>query len=419
MSVLIAKHCASLQQWKDEGKLHQVDEDMLIDLHTELARLQSTDPENFRRDFKTLVPLLCGKVLYLNNSILTFLLDQFIQLLKQWYRSGTFNHPEDSSTFETLSVIVSDSAYLDREVMISEFINCLIAIARRGKDLLTHPNITVITRLVIDYTMMYSNHGTQFMDTSPFDDAIIACLTAPNTTEIITGWKSSVRADDFSATENFLLNGLFAFASLMNKDQLLKNALDLRRHFLPPISDLLDDFAESMDEWTAPALTILTSLTTMFLYSVQMTVANDLHLDVQIRLCETSVRILLSRSQSSKLNNNCCQYIYMGTMNDKILDVLKSRHLSTTFFKLLELYKDENELQFNIYRILAAIMTEEDIKRLADPGNIARVFLEQLRTAKDLPGWETRVKNLLLSLKSKSALRALRLVTSLSSSTAA
>ena len=106
-------------------------------------------------------------------------------------------------------------------------------------------------------------------------------------------------------------------------------------------------------------------------------------------------------------------------MHDKVLDALKSRNLPATFFKLLDMYKDEAELQFNIYRILAAIMVEEDIKRLDDPGNIARVFLEQLQRVKDIPSWETRVKNLLLSLKSKSILRAVRLVTSLCSFIAA
>jgi hypothetical protein len=70
-------------------------------------------------------------------------------------------------------------------------------------------------------------------------------------------------------------------------------------------------------------------------------------------------------------------------------------------FKIANLYKDESEIQFNVYRILAAIMTEEDIKKLDDPGAIAKVFLDQLREKKDIPEWETRLKNLLTTLKSK------------------
>jgi len=90
----------------------------------------------------------------------------------------------------------------------------------------------------------------------------------------------------------------------------------------------------------------------------------------------------------------------MGTLNDKILDYLKSQKLTETMFKIANLYKIESEIQFNIYRILAAIMTEEDIKRLDDPGAIAKVFLDQLDEKKDLPGWETRIRNLLTTLKS-------------------
>ena len=91
----------------------------------------------------------------------------------------------------------------------------------------------------------------------------------------------------------------------------------------------------------------------------------------------------------------------MGTGNDKTLDYLKSQALTPTMFKIADLHKSDAEIQFNVYRILATIMTEEDIKRLDDPGAIAKVFLDHLEELKDMPGWETRLKNLLTCLKSK------------------
>jgi hypothetical protein len=133
-----------------------------------------------------------------------------------------------------------------------------------------------------------------------------------------------------------------------------------------------------------------------------MTSVDDLHLSVQMHICDTAIQILLIPTyRSMKLNNNYLQYVYMGTSNDKILDYFKSQKLTSIMFKIAGFYKDDAEIQFNTYRILAAIMTEEDIKRLDDPGAIAKVFLDHLEEIKDRPGWEIRIKNLLTTLKSK------------------
>jgi hypothetical protein len=81
-------------------------------------------------------------------------------------------------------------------------------------------------------------------------------------------------------------------------------------------------------------------------------------------LGDTSIRILLIPTcRSVKLYNNCLQYIYMETLNDKTLDYLKPQKLTPTMFKVANMFKNETEIQFNIYRILAAIMTEEDEQR--------------------------------------------------------
>jgi hypothetical protein len=188
----------------------------------------------------------------------------------------------------------------------------------------------------------------------------------------------------------------------MNREQLLEHATSLRKHLLTSISDLLDVYVASPEQWAESAVKILTDLTTLFLYCVQMTEPNDSEYDIQIHIIDTAMQVLFATCRSIKLHKNCIQYIYMGTLSDKVLDYLKSQKLTSTMFQLINIYKNESEIQFNIYRILAAIMTEEDIKRLDDPGVIAQVFLDQIREGKDIPGWETRLKNLLNSLKSNS-----------------
>jgi hypothetical protein len=252
------------------------------------------------------------------------------------------------------------------------------------------------------YTNIESHYGTQFMDESQFDDSIMKCLCSPYTIEVFSELKSSVKSEERTLTEQFVFYGLFSHAYFLNREKLQQQSLYFRQHLLESIGDLLDTFVISSNEWSNSSIKILTDLTTFFLYTVQMTESHDTRLDVQKHICDTAIRILLIPTyQSMKLNNNCIQHIYMGTLHDKIIDYLKGQKLTETMFKIANFYKTETELQFNVYRILAAIMTEEDIKRLDDPGAIAKVFLDQLTDIKDRPGWEVRLKNLLTSLKSK------------------
>jgi hypothetical protein len=401
MSELIDQHCTLLEQWKRDGEYCQRKDEILDDFHTELVRLQSSDIGIFRREIDKITTLLCDNILYLNESIITFFIDYLTQLLKQWRESTHFT---ESNTFQNLSIIFTNFYYCDKlmnKLLIDEFNESLNAIARIGKNLFTDSNIDVITRILKSYTDIESSHKTSFIEESNFENAIMKCLRTHYILEVFSQFKSSVESEERTSTENFVFDGLFYYVSIMNRKHLEEEALTLRKHFLRSISNLLDAYLASPEHWAESAMKILTELTTLFLYSVQMTEPNDLDIDIQIHIIGTCIQILFLPSRSMKLTINCIQYVYMGTFSDKALDYLKSQNLTSTMLKLINMYKDETEIQFNSYRTLATIMTEEDIKRLDDPGVIAKVFLDQLGIAKDIPGWEIRLKNLLTSLKSK------------------
>jgi hypothetical protein len=402
MSEIIDQHCALLEQWKQDGLDSQENDEILNDFCTEFIRLQSSDIETLRQEISKVTTLLLCDILYLNESILTFLLGYFIQLLKQWRESTHFT---ESNTFQNLSVIFTKDEYSNKlmdESLIKEFNECLNAIARIGKDMFTNSNINVITLMLNSYTRKESNNKYNFIQESQFVDGIMKCLCAPYTVDVLSQFKSNVQSEERTPTEIFVFNALFDYVSIMNREQLLEYSTSLRKHLLTSISDLLDVYAASPEQWAESAVTVLTDLTTLFLYCVQMTVPKDSEFDIEIHIFDTAMQVLFTTCRSMKLHKNCIQYIYMGTLSDKVLDYLKSENLTSTMFQLINIYKNESEIQFNIYRILAAIMTEEDIKRLDDPGVIAQVFLNQLREAKDIPGWETRLRNLLTSLKSNS-----------------
>ena len=79
---------------------------------------------------------------------------------------------------------------------------------------------------------------------------------------------------------------------------------------------------------------------------------------------------------------------------------MKTRHLSSLFLKLIETIEDE-ALQFQAYRILAAILTEKDIKTLASPDKIVKIFLKQIRNIINHIQCPEPLDNVLISLKSE------------------
>ncbi|CAF1273049.1 unnamed protein product [Adineta ricciae] len=402
MSELIAQSCAKLEEWKENGQFYQTDDSILNDIVTELERLQSSNATSFRREMNKVTKLLSENIIYLNESILTVLMNDFLQLLKQWRESENFKVSYDSETCENLCTIFTDSNYShysQNESFIEEFNQCLLAIARLGKVMYIHSNMKVISSLFINYTIIHSHNRGYLINDSPFEDAIFKCLFAPYTAEVVTQLKASAKSGDRSPAEQFVFDGLFDFLMLMNRDRLEQQAWIVRKHLLPSVCELVKGYASEGEHWSESAIRMLEEATLLFLYYVQMTETSDQDLDVQISLVDTAIKILPGNCRSIEFHKHCIQYVYLGTQNDKILDHLKSEKLTPTMLKLLTKYENESDIQFNIYRILAAIMTEDDIKRLADPEKIARVFLDCLRSIMHDSVWVVRLKNLLASLK--------------------
>ncbi|CAF0867622.1 unnamed protein product [Adineta steineri] len=402
MSDLITERCTTLETWKQNSEYYKQDDDILNDLHTELLRLKSSNIVIFRQELNKVVTLLCTNVIYLNETILTFLRDYFIELFQQWRELTYFNDSNDSNIFENLSIIFTNLCYsnqLEKTSLIEEFCECLNTIARMGQPMFTNSHIPVINRLLNSYLNIESHNKSQLIENSSFRVVIIKCLCVPYTVEIFNQLKRSAKSEERSLPETFVFSVLLYYVSFLSTNQLEQNAPDLRKHLLPSIYDLLNDYAVSLTDWSNSAVNILTDVTTTFLYRVDMTMPHDEDFEVQVSIINIAIQIVLGQCRSAKLHKNCIQYVYAGTLSDNTLDYLKSQKLTQTMLKLCTMYKGEAEIQFNIYRILAAIMTEDDIKRLDDPGAIAKVFLDHLREVMNWVGWEARLKNLLSSLK--------------------
>ncbi|CAF0847491.1 unnamed protein product [Rotaria sp. Silwood1] len=93
------------------------------------------------------------------------------------------------------------------------------------------------------------------------------------------------------------------------------------------------------------------------------------------------------------------QNLYSLTMTNDLRAYIKSKHMIPLLLKLTNI--EDETIQFHVYRILASIMTEEDLKTLTNSTKIANVFLGFLINLIDDSSMTPRFHNLLRSLKGK------------------
>ena len=102
---------------------------------------------------------------------------------------------------------------------------------------------------------------------------------------------------------------------------------------------------------------------------------------------------------SMALTKVLTQNLYSLTMTTDLRSYIKSKHIVPLLLKVTNI--DDDTIQFHVYRILASILTEEDIKTLINPSKTANVFLRFLTNLIDDSSMIPRFHNLLRSLKSK------------------
>ncbi|CAF2636715.1 unnamed protein product [Rotaria sp. Silwood2] len=91
------------------------------------------------------------------------------------------------------------------------------------------------------------------------------------------------------------------------------------------------------------------------------------------------------------------QNLYSLTMTNDLRTYIKTKHMIPLLLKITNI--EDETIQFHIYRVLASIMTEEDLKTLTNSTKIANVFLGFLINLIDDSSMIPRFHNLLRSLK--------------------
>jgi hypothetical protein len=108
----------------------------------------------------------------------------------------------------------------------------------------------------------------------------------------------------------------------------------------------------------------------------------------------------ISDTDTEGLFDNATNYFFLLSLESDLLPIMKTKPNVTKCMLRLTEAKDD-ATQFNAYRTLAIIMTEDELKRLTKPDKITAVFLKYMNYTIDLIQQRRRLENLLFCLKSR------------------
>ncbi|CAF4267984.1 unnamed protein product [Rotaria sp. Silwood2] len=176
-------------------------------------------------------------------------------------------------------------------------------------------------------------------------------------------------------------------------------------------SEIFEHFLPSIDNWQEPVIWPIYSLILLCqrcanehllsAYDLQHKKILDYVLNIVQgkELWDVANQDSTSDNRQYRVNQLFCYstlYIYTTTFLPELRDKLKENNITPLLIRLTEAKYDK--IQFHAYRTLAAVLTDNDIKQLANPAQITNVFITYLKKTIDVIVLRQRLENLLLIL---------------------
>ena len=236
-------------------------------------------------------------------------------------------------------------------------------------------------------------------------DNVVKCICSSSFIEIFT--QSSTSQDTIEdAGQRFLLHTCTDYIYSRPTDQDHRQCfLDIRQALLQPFSHWLTQQSASFRLWNTRMSVILRQLCFILTFSIQNQRSTQFDrqiLDYYCQLIDSFINILYSILQldSHFINNKLAQSL-LATITSNLSTIiysnqlekyLKSKHITSIIVKLIEF--DHEEIQINAFRILSAILTEQDTKNSINTQHLTSLFIKSLNQT-------VRCSNVLNCLKSK------------------
>ncbi|CAF1285868.1 unnamed protein product [Didymodactylos carnosus] len=172
--------------------------------------------------------------------------------------------------------------------------------------------------------------------------------------------------------------------------------LDILQRFTPIISTWTDEFIQCMSNFI--------SMLQYIVFGDSRKLYGHIHLRlidyIYIILIEFTLEKIEKEAHLSNLILYTIVYLYSLTFDPSLLTCIKlQQKFIQILLKLVEV--NNHRIQVNAYRIIATIMSEDDVKRLENPGKITHVFIHYIELFIDNVYRRTVLENTLLGLKSR------------------
>ncbi|CAF2728164.1 unnamed protein product [Rotaria sp. Silwood2] len=295
---------------------------------------------------------------------------------------------------------------LIHQSLIDELSGCLIEIATNGKYLQDiHINavdsmIKAINQLSRRRLDIQNNPLSE-----PLLDATVQCVCSPF---FVNMFKQITELSELNDAQELLLNTCTDYIVCYEGNRRHEIFSIVRTILLKPFTQWLQQHALSFRQWnriTKNSFDKLGGIIFDFGSHNEKIIGKEMYDDC-CKIIDSYILILSTLSNNINTMDEstidligiCMFHLYALTLEQSLLDYIKSQQLSSILLRLIDI--DNEEAQFNAYRILASIMTEQDIKMLANPSKIANVFIKFLTDVIDNARKIRRLRNLLRCLKS-------------------
>jgi hypothetical protein len=354
----------------------------------------------------------------LDHQLFVIIRDLYLDILYRWRRGEILNQStrqifcEVSSLFAgiclngTNTTVIPLKKLLISKPLIDELSECLEEIATNGKHL-QDTQIVAVDNMI--RAIHYLEKGRIDIQNDPIICTLLNCIIKCVCSKyFIDMFEQAAHSENFNSAETFLLDTCTDYICWHKDNRYNEICAAIQTALLNTFVTWLQTNVSSFQQWTKMSIKVMGQLYITLIngnakdneiYSQQIQDNYCTMIDIFFTILETLMKSNLINEFSITLIRILTQGLYSLTMTNDLRTYIKNKQMIPLLLNLINI--EDEMIKFHVYRILASIMTEKDIKTLDNSHSIAHVFLTFLNKLIDDSSMTPRFHNLLRSLKSK------------------
>jgi hypothetical protein len=355
----------------------------------------------------------------LDHQLFLIFRDCYLNILCRWRRgeilsqSARQTFSQISAMFAAICLHATNTAVnplkklLIHKPLIDELSECINEIATNGKHL-QDTQIVAVDNMI--RAIHYLQKGrVEIQNDSMIDPLLNAIINSICSKYFIDMFEQAAQSEKFDEAQTFLLDTCTDYICWHQENRYNEICAAIQTALLSTFVAWLQNHVSSFQQWTKISIKVMGQLYITLIngnardvevYSQQVHENYCTMIDIFFTMLDTILKSNAINESIIELIRILSQALYSLTVNNDLRSYIKNKQMIPLLLTLINI--EDEMIQFHVYRILASIMTERDIKTLDKSYTIAHVFLTFLIKLIDDSSRTPRFHNLLRSLKSKS-----------------